>query len=175
VDQFRGLLASLVETEQKYLSETKQSRADNLRQTQLNSEDLVLLRTNRDSTEAKFSAARDKLTSELETEQSRFSSEKSLAVDQLMTSAGKVSECVDKLRDQSEVFVSRGCDAWKRHCDATETSLLQKSDASKKNVEQLKTRTEQIKVFILICQCWCLQNHSSKHSGIQVHFKSIEF
>ena len=150
VDQFRGLLAALVESEQQYLSETKQSRANNLQQTQLNAEDLVVLRTNRDSTEAKFSAARDKLTADLETEQSRFGSEKTSAVEQLMTSAAKVSESVDKLRQQSETFVTRGGDAWKRHCADTETSLLRKSDESTQNLAELKAKTEQIKVLNLL-------------------------
>ena len=150
MDQFRGLLAALVESEQQYLSETKQSRANNLQQTQLNAEDLVVLRTNRDSTEAKFSAARDKLTADLETEQSRFGSEKTSAVEQLMTSAAKVSESVDKLRQQSETFVTRGGDAWKRHCADTETSLLRKSDESTQNLAELKAKTEQIKVLNLL-------------------------
>ena len=135
------------------MSETKLSRANNLQQTQLNAEDLLQLRTNRSSSEAKFSAAKAKLTNELETEQTRFSSEKTSAVDHLMTSAGMVSESVVKLRKHSETFVSSGCDAWKRHCDDTETSLRQKSDASTQNVAELKTKTEQIKVLILNISC----------------------
>jgi hypothetical protein len=60
-------LTALVETEQKYLSETKQSRSGILERTQLNSDDLGLLRANRDEKETKFFAARDKLKTELVT------------------------------------------------------------------------------------------------------------
>ena len=142
-------MAALVETEQKFLSGTKLSRSNILERTQLNAEELGLVRVNRNEKEAKFFAARDKLKTELETENARFGTEKSSAVEQLMLTAGKVSDSVDKLREQSETFVNRGKDVWNLHYSETETSLRQKSDDASQHVAELQAKTQQMKVG-----CW---------------------
>jgi ElaB/YqjD/DUF883 family membrane-anchored ribosome-binding protein len=79
-------------------------------------------------------------------EHARFGAEKSSAVEQLLTTSGKVSDSVDKLREQSETFVNRGKDAWNLHYAETETSLRQKSDDASQHVTELQSKTQQIKV-----------------------------
>lgn len=146
VNQFKGLLTALVDTEQKYLSETKQSRSQILEKTALNNEDLTSARVARSEKETKFLSTRDKLKTELETEHAKFGAEKSSAVELLMSTTNKVTDSVDKLREQSESFVNRGKDAWNLHYAETETSLRQKSDDASQHVTELQGKTQQIKV-----------------------------
>jgi hypothetical protein len=139
-------LTALVDSEQKFLSETKMSRSNVLERTSLNSEDLTSLRVNRDEKETKFFSARDKLKTEMETEQARFGAEKSSAVELLLSTSAKVTDSVEKLREQSESFVNRGKDAWNLHYAETETALRQKSDDASQHVTELQTKTQQVKV-----------------------------
>ena len=154
------MLNALVETEKKFLIETKQSRSNILERTQLNGDDLNLLRANRDEKSNKFFAARDKLKTELDTEHVRFGSEKASAVEQILSTAGKVSDSVDKIREQSETFVNRGKDAWNLHYAETETSLRQKSDDASQHVTEVQAKTQLIKVHLLITLSTQLPNNS---------------
>ena len=139
-------MTALVDTEQKYLTETKKSRTSILERTALNGDDLTAMKTNRDEKETTFFANRDKLKTELETENARFGAEKSAAIETLLSTSGKVTDTVEKLREQSESFVNRGKDAWNLHYAETETALRQKSDDSSQHVTELQTKTQQIKV-----------------------------
>lgn len=50
----------------------------------------------------------------------------------------KVSDSVEKIREQAETFVNRGKDAWNLHYAETETALRQRSDAALQHVTDLQ-------------------------------------
>ena len=150
------MLTALVEAEDKYISEIKQSRCEIIEQTDSNAEDFRSLQTHRNVHHAKSSTARDSLKLAIETEDAKFSAEKSTAVQQILATAGRVSDSVEKIREQSETFVNLGKDAWNGHYADTEASVRQKSDGTSAHVAQLHDKTKLFKVIFLHFYIWTL-------------------